>query len=136
MAHPIPLKRIADFFIVKIITGIIVVGGTVALIEYLRQLLPPNIQTANAPNIIFGVVEAFMAVLIYFLFFRFYERRQITELSIKALRKNVLAGFFTGLILQSLAILILFLAGDYSVIYINPVSFLIPGFIAAFIAGF
>jgi len=45
-------------------------------------------------------------------------------------------GFVTGLILQSAFILIIYLTGNYSVIMVNAVSFLLPSFSTALTAGF
>lgn len=50
--------------------------------------------------------------------------------------KNAIIGFATGLVLQSVFILIIYLADNYSVIQVNPVSFLLPSFAAALTAGF
>ena len=137
MNNQITLKKIVDFFLTKIIIGILVVAGSVALVEWIRQLLSGKIQmTDELQNGIVGIVEIFMALFSYTLLFRFYEKRKITELSLGVFWKNALIGFSLGFILQSLAILVIYLAGDYSIIKINPVSFLIPGFTAALIAGF
>lgn len=77
-----------------------------------------------------------MAVLGYVVLFRFYEQRQIKELSLASFWKNALAGFFAGLILQSLLIFVLYLAGGYSIVHVNPASFLLPACSTALTAGF
>ncbi len=137
MNNQITLKKITDFFLTKIIIGILAVAGSVALVEWIRQSLSDKIQmTDELQNGIVGIVEIFMALFSYTLLFRFYEKRKVTELSLAVFWKNALIGFLLGLILQSLAILVIYMAGDYSIIKINPVSFLIPGFTAAIIAGF
>ena len=48
----------------------------------------------------------------------------------------MLIGFVTGFILQSLFILVIYLAGDYSINHVNPFSFLLPSFATALTAGF
>jgi membrane protease YdiL (CAAX protease family) len=138
MNNQITLKNIFDFFLTKIIIGIVVVGGSVALVEWVRQFLPvKNQQAANdLTDGVIGIAEIFLAVLSYILFSRYYEKRQITELSLTVFWKNALMGLLTGLILQSLVIIVLYLAGGYFIIQVNPLSFLIPGFTAAIIAGF
>jgi len=77
-----------------------------------------------------------MALLSYILLFRFYEKRTITELSLKGFWKNAVIGFLTGFILQSLLILIIYMTGGYSIIRVNPISFLLPAFTTALTAGF
>src|SRR5258706_13729796 len=137
MNNQITLKKITDFFLTKIIIGILLVAGSVALVEWIRQSLSDKIQmTDELQNGVVGILEILMALFSYTLLFRFYEKRKITELSLAVFWKNALIGFLLGLILQSLAILVIYMAGDYSIIKINPVSFLIPGFTAAIIAGF
>ena len=137
MNNQITLKKIIDFFLTKIIVGILVVAGSVTLVEWIRQSLFDKIQMPDElQNGIVGIVEIFMALFSYTLLFRFYEKRKIKELSLSVFWKNAFIGFSLGFILQSLVILVIYMAGDYSIIKINPVSFLIPGFTAALIAGF
>ncbi len=132
-----PLQKLLHFFLSKIIIGIAMVGGSVALIEWAgRSLLVQTTLTGESINIIIGFSEAAIALVSYIFLFKFYERRKIKELSFSTFGKNSLIGFGTGLILQSLFILIIYIAEDYSVTRINPFSFLIPGFIQALTAGF
>ena len=83
-----------------------------------------------------AVAESALALLTYTFLFRVYEKRKINELSTDAFWKNAVIGFATGLGLQSIFVLIIYLTGNYSVIRINPVSSLIPCFAAALTAGF
>jgi membrane protease YdiL (CAAX protease family) len=68
--------------------------------------------------------------------FKHYEERKIKELSASTLLKNAFVGFFMGLILQSVFILVIYLAGGYTVTQVNPVSFLLTAFAYALTAGF
>ena len=77
-----------------------------------------------------------LAVTCYVVLFKHYEERKIKELSASTLLKNAFVGFFMGLILQSVFILVIYLAGGYTVTQVNPVSFLLTAFAYALTAGF
>ena len=78
-------------------------------------------------NLITAAAVAALASLSYIVLFRFYEKRQITEMKFSRFGKNAGIGFLTGFVLQSLVILVIFIGGGYSVIKSNQVSFIIPG---------
>lgn len=70
-----------------------------------------------------------MAILFasYYFLFKYYEKREISEFSIKFMLKESLVGFFGGGILISFIILILFLLGYYKIIAANDFSiFFLP----------
>ena len=138
MNNQITLKKIIHFPLTKIIIGILVVGGSVAVFgEWTSRALLDKTQLTNElKNVIVGIIGVSVALLSYILLFRFYEKRQIGELSLAAFGKNALTGFLAGLILQSLVILVIYLAHGYSIIRVNPVSFLVPAFTSALTAGF
>ena len=50
--------------------------------------------------------------------------------------RGAFIGFLTGMILQSLFILIIYLAGGYHITGINPVKSMVPAFTTALTAGF
>jgi CAAX protease family protein len=78
----ITVKKIIHFPITKIIVGILVVAGSVALGEWISKLLLDKIQIqGDFKNLIIAIVDAFTALLSYVLLFKFYEKRKITELS-------------------------------------------------------
>ena len=131
------LSKILSFFLTKIIVGIAVVAGAVALTEWAGRLLLEMTQlNDDAKNVIIAISDAAIALLSYIFLFRVYEKRQIKELSSSTFSKNAMIGFAAGLILQSIFILVIYIADGYSVININPFSFLVPAFATAFTAGF
>jgi len=65
-----------------------------------------------------------------------YEKRQIKELRASTFGKNAVIGCVSGLLLQSLFIIVIYLAGTYSVVRVNPVSTLVVSFAFALSAGF
>jgi len=131
------LSKILSFFLTKIIVGIAVVAGAVALTEWAGRLLLEMTQlNDDAKNVIIAISDAAIALLSYIFLFRVYEKRQIKELSSSTFSKNAMIGFAAGLILQSIFILVIYIAGDYFIININSLSFLLPAFSTAFTAGF
>lgn len=131
------LQKILSFFLVKIIIGIAVVGGSVAFIEWGGRLILNETTIADAyKNLIIGIADSAVALLAYILLFRWYEKRKIDELRGTSFSKNASTGFLSGLILQSLILAIIYLARLYSVTHINPLSSLLPSFTAALTAGF
>jgi membrane protease YdiL (CAAX protease family) len=130
-------NKILFFFITKIIIGIAVIAGAVVLIEsVLRPLLEKIKLSDELINGIIGISEALAAVLIYIFLFSFYEKRKITELSTSTFGSFANLGFFTGFLLQSLFIFVIFIAGDYTIVQANAFSDMIPAFITALTAGF
>jgi membrane protease YdiL (CAAX protease family) len=131
------LSKILSFFLTKIMAGIAIVGGSVAFTEWFcRSFLDKTRLDDYSKNIIMAFLDAAAALSSYTLLFRAYEKRQIKELSWSLFAKNALVGFSIGFTLQSLFVLILYLAGDYSFQGINPISSLILPFTTSFTAGF
>lgn len=137
MGDQTPLKRILHFTITKMIIGSVIVIGSVALIESAgRSLIDRTTLSTDSKNIIIAIIESMLAVACYIVIFRYYEKRKISELSASNFLKNTLIGFLLGLILQSVFILIIYLAGGYTITQVNPVSFLLSAFALSFTAGF
>jgi uncharacterized protein len=124
-------------FLIKIIIGIAAVVTPVWLIESASQ---PFLQKFNnAKEVINGMVSISVsaaAVGVYILLFRFYEKRNISELSSSSFIKNSLIGFTTGLLLQFLFVFVLYLMGYYRILSIHPASDMLPALFPALTAGF
>ena len=82
-------------------------------------------------NLIKGIFVSILAIGSYWLFYRKYENRAITELSANGIGRKLFAGILTGSGLQSLTILVIYLYGGFKVIAVNPVSTLIIPFTVA-----
>lgn len=119
------------------IAGIAVIVLLVAFIEWLRSSI---FDKTNLPDdlkaLIIAVAEAFIATMGYIFLFRAYDRRRIYELSAATFIENAFKGFSTGIILQALFILIIYLAGTFLVLNVNPVSTMASPFAFALTAGF
>lgn len=131
------MQKVLHFFLTKIVIGIAVIVVLVAFIEWAgRPLLNYTSLTDNAKNIIIAFANSAIALMGYILLFRFYEKRKIRELSASTFGRNAISGFVSGFALQSLFILVIFLAGGYTVIRINAASSVLPALAAALTAGF
>ncbi|GAC1419847.1 MAG: type II CAAX endopeptidase family protein [Flavisolibacter sp.] len=119
------------------IVSIGVIISLVAFIEWIRSSILDNTNLSyDIKALMVAVAEAFIATTGYIFLFRVYDKRRIHELSAATFIDNAFIGFLTGLILQALFILIIYLAGTYLVLNVNPVSILISPFAFALTAGF
>lgn len=117
--------------------GIFSVGGIVFLTQWISGFfLPGPAGKQEFYYLIIAVIQCILAVLCYITVYRFFEKRQIHELSRATFLKNAASGFIAGIGLQSLIILVLYLAGGYAITRVNPASFMLPSFTAALTAGF
>ena len=132
-----PLQKALHFFLTKMIIGIGVIVLLVAVIEWLGSSI---LDKTNLPDdkkaLTVAVAEAFIATTGYIFLFRIYDKRPIHELSASAFFNNATVGFLTGVALQSLFILVIYLTGTFLIVNINPVSTLISPFAFALTAGF
>ncbi len=131
------LQKALHFFLTKMIAGIGVIVSLVACIEWLRSSILDKTNLSNDVKALFvSVAEAFITTTAYILFFKACDKRRIHELSSATFINNAVIGFLTGILLQSLFILIIYLAGTFMVVTANPISLLIGPFAFALTAGF
>ena len=132
-----PLQKALHFFLTKMIIGIGVIVLLVAVIEWLGSSI---LDKTNLPDdkkaLTVAIAEAFIAATGYIFLFRIYDKRPIHELSASTFFNNATVGFLTGVALQSLFILVIYLTGTFLIVNINPVSTLISPFAFALTAGF
>lgn len=100
--------------------------------EIAKKLLSFTSLDKSYRNLLKGIIVSISAIGSYTLFFKYYEKRKITELSTNRLARNLILGTLIGAILQSLTILIIYLNGGYFVASINPFSFIIIPLTVAF----
>jgi membrane protease YdiL (CAAX protease family) len=107
-------KRILYHPLIKIAIGIVVCG--IALLgtnSFLRLVLRSDADFVRA---IRWVLSASVMLVTYYILFRYYEGRDITELSFTGLLGESLLGLFSSTLCISLIILILFALGYYKVL--------------------
>lgn len=108
-------KKILQFPITKIIVGIVVCFSLFIGIQNLalKPLFYGITSDKNIADPFIHSVSIMVLLFSYYYLFRFYDRRKITELSIKYLPKEMFGGFSLGFLTISLAISILYLLGYY-----------------------
>src|SRR4051812_33426210 len=105
-------QPVLHFFLTKMIAGVAVIVALVVLVEWLRSFLLDRTNLSNgSKDLIIAVAEAYLATAAYIYLFRTYDKRSIDELSRAKFLINSISGFFTGLLLQSFFILIIYLFG-------------------------
>lgn len=126
----ISLKRILYFPITKIIIGIVVCFSLFVVIQnfVLKPFFYSIIQDKSIADPIIHCVSIIVLLAAYYYLFRFYDKRKITELSIKYLPKEMFGGFFFGFFTISLSIFILYLLGHYQAISISTTHYSIKFF--------
>ncbi len=131
------MQKVLHFFFTKMIVGIALVVALVALAELLRfELLDKTNLSNDTKAVATAITEAVIAVAAYIILFKVYDKRQIHELSRAKFTSNAITGFMTGVLLQALFILVIYIGGSYSVAQVNPASTLIAPFAFALTAGF
>lgn len=81
------------------------------------------IEDKNIADSIIHLVSVVVLLLSYYCVFRLYDKRKITELSIKHLPKEMIGGFALGFLTISLTISILYLLGYYQFISITTAHY-------------
>lgn len=122
--------RILHFPLSQIVIGVIICCGIVVIGQVIAlQLLKLTSLDKDSKNLINGIVAAVLIVGSYILWFRFYEKRTISELLPTGMGRQLVTGIALGAVLQSLTILVIYLAGGFRIIAINPVHFVIPSLV-------
>ena len=115
------IKKVLYFPITKIVVGIVVPFSLFVLIQnfVLKPFFYSIIQDKNIANPIIHCISFIVLLAAYYYLFRFYDKREITELSTKNLLKEMFGGFFFGFSTISLVIFILYLLGYYQAMSIS-----------------
>jgi len=131
------VKRVLYYPITKIIVGIVVCFSLFVVIQnfVLKPFFYSIIQDKSIADPIIHCVSLIVLLVSYYYLFRFYDKRKITELSIKHLLKEMFGGFFFGFFTISLAIFILYLLGYYQVIGITTTHYSIKFFTVLMLAA-
>jgi uncharacterized protein len=126
----VTIKRVLYFPITKIIIGIVVCFSLFVVIQnfVLKPFFYSIIQDKNISDPIIHCVSFIVLLAAYYYLFRLYDKRKITELSIKYLLKEMFGGFILGFSTISLSIFILYLLGFYQAISITTAHYSIKFF--------
>lgn len=126
-------QKFFNYPVTKIILALLTFMAVVIIGQQIAsKLLVLTPLDKNYRNLLKGLFVSASCVLSYILFFKKYDKRAVTEFAAKGLAKNLFIGTMIGFILQSLTILVIYLNGSYSVLHINPISFILIPFAIMF----
>ncbi|MBI1767257.1 MAG: CPBP family intramembrane metalloprotease [Bacteroidetes bacterium] len=119
------IKRVLYFPITKIIIGIGVCFSLFVAIQNFvsKPFFYGIIQDKGIADPMIHGVSVMVLLLGYYYLFRLYDKRKITELSIKYLPKEMLGGFALGFLTISLSISILYFLDYYQFLGITAVHY-------------
>lgn len=130
-------QKILNYFLTKMIVAIAVILALVAFVEWVRTFF---LDRTNFPNgvkdLVAAVTEASIVTAAYIFVFRAYEKRHIHELSRKKFLSDATAGFLSGILLQSLFILIIYLGATFLIVRVNSASSVLSPLAFGLSAGF
>jgi uncharacterized protein len=119
------VKRVLYFPVTKIIIGISVPFLLFVVIQnfVLKPLFYSIIQDKSIAGPIIIFVSSILLLVSYNFLFRLYDKRKITELSLKYLPKEMFGGFIFGFFTISLSIFILYVSGFYQAFSITTAHY-------------
>ncbi|WP_374174534.1 lysostaphin resistance A-like protein [Flavobacterium tructae] len=103
--------------------AVVIIGQQIA-----AKLLALTPLDKEYRNLLKGLFVSASCVFSYILFFKKYDKRTIKELALEGLLRNLFIGTAIGFTLQSLTVLVIYLNGSYSIVSINPFSFILIPF--------
>jgi uncharacterized protein len=131
------IKKILYFPITKIIVGICVPFSLFVVIQnfVLKPFFYSFIQDKSIADPIIIFLSVIVLLVSYYYLFRFYDKRNITELSLKHLPKEMFGGFLFGFLTISLSIFILYLLSHYQAFNITTTHYSARFFTVLLFAG-
>lgn len=124
--------RILQFPPVKLL----LLGGMLFYCIGFSNLFMSENKGATLPSTVAAVAMIALAMAIYFGFARWVERREVSELALPGMVKEMGVGILIGSGLYTGCMLILMAMGIYRMDGLNPVSFLVPAIASALSSGF
>jgi membrane protease YdiL (CAAX protease family) len=124
--------RVLQFPPVKLL----LLGGMLFYCIGFSNLFMSENKGQTLPATIAAVAMIALAMVIYFGFARWVERREVSELALPNMAKEMGIGILVGSGLYTGCMLILMVMGIYRMDGLNPVSFLVPAIASALSSGF
>lgn len=126
-------RKILHFPLTKIIVGISIIVGLFALSKnLLGKIFQTNLLSNDLINLIVNIISSILTIVAYIYLYKYYEKRKITEFSTNGIAKNLSLGILLGAVAQSLTILVIYFAGEYSIMSVNPILYILPALGMAF----
>lgn len=126
-------QKILHFPLTKIVIGItLIVGIFILSKKLLGGIFQADFLTEDLTNLIVNIISSILTIVGYIYLYKYYEKRKITEFSTNGIARNLSLGILLGVVAQSLTILVIYLAGEYSIVSINPILYILPALGMAF----
>lgn len=126
-------QKILHFPLTKIVIGItLIVGIFILSKKLLGEIFQADFLTEDLTNLIVNIISSILTIVGYIYLYKYYEKRKITEFSTNGIARNLSLGILLGVVAQSLTILVIYLAGEYSIVSINPILYILPALGMAF----
>ena len=117
----------------RLVLGILVCVGVFVIAQNIvAKALDLTLLDKDFRNLFKGIIASIAVVFAYKLFYKFIEKREVTEISTKGIVKNLLLGTLLGVTLQCLTILVIYLSNGFNIVSTNPVSYIIIPLTVAF----
>ena len=127
------MKKIWKHPITRIIKGVLIcLVVFIVLQNMMGYILGRTGLDRTYKNLIKGIICSAAIIITYRIYFRWVEKRIITELSGRNVAGKLVWGIGIGVAVQSLTILVIYLFGNYQVNAVNPISYLIIPFAVSF----
>ena len=127
MRKPSILQKVLTHSITRMFAGLIIIGFVLYAVQLpFKSWFASIVSQTESVDFLIEVTTAVTALIAYVILYRWYERRPITELSFHKAWRYILIGLITGFGLQTLVILVLYIAGGYTVSGVHPIGFVIP----------
>ncbi len=128
--QPTLVNRILYSTPVKILIGFMLCVFIIAICQsFIPRIITGLFRNENASIVVTGIITSAIVIYAYRRLYSKYEKRVISELSLKNLLSNICAGVLLGFIYQSLVILCIYLNNSYTIVAINGIGGLLPYFI-------
>lgn len=126
-------QRMLNAPLTRILLGLLVCFIAFILAQQVTgKVVDLTVSDRNLRNLIKGIVSSAAVILAYIYFYKKYEKRAITEFSNKGITEYILIGSGIGIVLQSLTILVIVIAGSFEIVAVNPFSSMIIPLTVAF----
>lgn len=128
--------RIIHFPLTRIVIGFLVVAFTYGMTQgALGFFIEATSISDNWRRLFIGIISSIVAAGVYIILYKYYEKRDITEFSLKRSGTSILSGILLGIMLQSLTILVIYIMAKYEIISVNNFIAILPAMTLAFTAA-
>lgn len=124
--------RIVQFPLIRLV----VIGGVMFFLMGVSNLFMSENAGRPVMATIAAVALIWLTLSIYYGFVRLVERREVTELSLAGMGRQLGTGLLIGSGLYTACVLILMALGIYRIDGFNPISFMLPAVAMALSSGF